>query len=266
MTSLALLAIVGMGAGQTPHSKAEILSSVSKAAPGQSFLLGFRIKLDQGWHCYWKNPGDSGQATDISWQVPKGWKIEQLDWPVPEMLTAGGFTIYAYENESLLLFRATPPANAPKQGQVALKAKAEWLVCQEACVPARTTLAIQLPLAPQARPSVAVKMLQQAQANLPTPAKGWKIQATRQGKAIDLVLNAPDGVTVGEGTKFFAADPTTIAHSEKQELKDNVLHLVQSEYAAKPPTRLRGILVAPEGKSWPSGRAVEIDVPITTNS
>lgn len=259
MTSLAVFAILGLSS--TPHSQASLLASVSQAAPGKSFLLGLRIKLDEGWHCYWKNPGDSGQATEVAWQVPKGWKIEPLDWPVPEMLTVGGFTIYAYEKESLLLFRATPPANARK---ATLKAKAEWLVCQEACVPAQTTLSLTVPLAAKQTPSSQAAQLSQAVAKLPTPAKGWKIQARRQGKFIDLVLNAPNGAKVDDGVKFFAADPTTIAHSEKQELNGQTLRLAQSEYAAKPPTRLRGILVAPEGKAWPSGKAIEIDVPITT--
>src|ERR1043165_6654702 len=28
--------------------------------PGKAFTLGIRLKIEPGWHTYWKNPGDAG--------------------------------------------------------------------------------------------------------------------------------------------------------------------------------------------------------------
>jgi len=269
MTAILTAALVALGqAPATPHSQASLLASVSRAAPGQSFLVGFRIKLDPEWHCYWKNPGDSGAATEIKWTVPKGWTVQPLDFPVPEYLMAGGFAIYGYEKEALFLARVTPSKTA--SGHATIKASGDWLVCQEACVPAKASVSLTVPLGKASQPGAAIKRLNAEAANLPVKPEGWKISARRTGKSIDLILNAPAGAVVDDGTRFFAADPATIDHNGKQEIDGRksyyVLKLTQSEYAAKPPTRLRGILVAPEGRKWPAGKAIEIDVPISTNS
>lgn len=268
MTTLLVAALLGQ-VSATPHSQASLLASVTRAVPGQSFLVGFRIKLDPEWHCYWKNPGDSGSATEIKWSVPKGWKVQVLDYPVPEYLIAGGFAIYGYEKEALFLCRVTPPASAKGTGSI--KATGDWLVCQDSCVPAKAQVQIKVALGKAPVASATAARLDAEAKALPVSAAGWKVRALRTGKTIDLLLTAPKGAGVADGTRFFASDPATIDHNGKQEIdgrKDSyyVLKLTQSEYAAKPPTRLRGILVAPEGSKWPSGRAIEIDVPISTNS
>lgn len=36
---------------------ASLLSSVSMARPGGTFDVGLRLKLDPGWHVYWRNEG-----------------------------------------------------------------------------------------------------------------------------------------------------------------------------------------------------------------
>ena len=41
----------------------------------------------EGWHSYWKNPGDTGIPTEIDWQMPEGFHVGELRWPTPK--TAG---------------------------------------------------------------------------------------------------------------------------------------------------------------------------------
>ena len=36
---------------------------MSAIAPGQSFWVALEFDIRDGWHTYWRNPGDSGQAT-----------------------------------------------------------------------------------------------------------------------------------------------------------------------------------------------------------
>ncbi|TVQ70845.1 MAG: hypothetical protein EA363_07065, partial [Balneolaceae bacterium] len=33
------------------------------------FWLGVDMKIKEGWHIYWRNPGDSGLPTTISWNA-----------------------------------------------------------------------------------------------------------------------------------------------------------------------------------------------------
>ena len=41
------------------------LLEVESIQPGQPFWVALRLKMDPGWHTYWKNPGDSGLPTKI---------------------------------------------------------------------------------------------------------------------------------------------------------------------------------------------------------
>ena len=63
--------------------KAELLADVSAIQPGKPFNLGVMMKIEPGWHTYWKNPGDSGSPTKISFTAPDGFTIEPLQFPTP---------------------------------------------------------------------------------------------------------------------------------------------------------------------------------------
>ena len=40
--------------------KASLVSETASLRPGQPVTLGLRLEMADGWHTYWKNPGDSG--------------------------------------------------------------------------------------------------------------------------------------------------------------------------------------------------------------
>ena len=43
--------------------------------------------MDKGWHTYWRNPGDSGGPIEIDWDLPKGFSVSDIKWPLPERLS-----------------------------------------------------------------------------------------------------------------------------------------------------------------------------------
>ena len=51
---------------------ATLLSSHYAVTPGQSFDVALRTELDDKWHTYWRNPGDSGEPVSITWTLPEG--------------------------------------------------------------------------------------------------------------------------------------------------------------------------------------------------
>jgi len=51
---------------------AQLVSSHYRASPGQTIDVALRTVLDEHWHTYWRNPGDSGEAVQISWSLPEG--------------------------------------------------------------------------------------------------------------------------------------------------------------------------------------------------
>src|SRR5687767_14969805 len=63
---------VGTGASDegNPRVETELRVDVSQVKPGDTFRVGVHFRMDPGWHVYWKNPGDSGLATEVSWDMP----------------------------------------------------------------------------------------------------------------------------------------------------------------------------------------------------
>ena len=51
--------------------QAILLCEEETIQPGRSFWIAVHLKLDKGWHTYWKNPGDSGMGPQIKWNLPK---------------------------------------------------------------------------------------------------------------------------------------------------------------------------------------------------
>src|SRR5690606_15090345 len=80
----------------------------------------------------WKNPGDSGMETTVTWTLPEGFSAGELEYPTPMRLPFGGELLnFAYEGASTLLVTLTPPANLKPDSAVPITAKAAWLVCDD---------------------------------------------------------------------------------------------------------------------------------------
>jgi DsbC/DsbD-like thiol-disulfide interchange protein len=116
--------------------------------PGRPFTAGVSLRMDPGWHVYWKNPGDSGLPTKVSWDLPAGFTAGALQWPVPERFETQGLVTYGYSREVLLLAVITPPASLPVGEVVTLGAKVEWLACTIECTPGKAALRVSLPVGP----------------------------------------------------------------------------------------------------------------------
>lgn len=125
----------------------ELVPSVPRISPGETFLLGIRFRIEPGWHIYWKNPGDSGQAPEVKWTAPAGFEFSPLQFPVPTKFEeAGGIVGYGYGDEVMLLARVSAPPSA-KPGETArISGELFWLVCEDVCLPGKRTVTLELPI------------------------------------------------------------------------------------------------------------------------
>src|SRR5260370_5914322 len=106
-----------------------------------------------GWHTYWKFSGDAGLPTELKWKLPAGWKIGEIQWPIPlKTIDPGDIQTYGYENEVLLMQEITPPTKLDSSS-VKLSADASWLVCERICIPGGATLQLQLPVSTTSQPA-----------------------------------------------------------------------------------------------------------------
>jgi thiol:disulfide interchange protein DsbD len=132
---------------ENPQIRAELLAHAPQGlGPGRPLLLGLQLRHASGWHTYWKNPGDSGLATELQWTLPAGWQAAAIQWPLPQRIQIGDLANYGYEGEVLLPVAVTVGAQPPGTSEVDVKLHASWLVCRQECIPQEGDFTLRLPL------------------------------------------------------------------------------------------------------------------------
>ena len=152
-----VVAVVPHGLAQTYQGKelvkAELLADTTAIVPGKSFTVGLLLRMAPGWHTYWKFSGDAGLPTELKWKLPPGWKIGDIQWPIPlKTIDPGDIETYGYEKEVLLLQEITPPSKLA-DSSAKLSTEASWLVCEKICIPGGATLQLDLPVASITQPA-----------------------------------------------------------------------------------------------------------------
>lgn len=147
-----LLATLSASAQSSGPIQATLVSSASTIAPGQSFALGLRMKLQPHWHTYWINPGESGAPTKITLTGPAGFEFGQPQWPLPMKIDIAGGVTYGYEDEVMAIIPVTVPKELTSS-EVTVNAHAVWLVCKETCIEGEAKLSVALPVGKTATPA-----------------------------------------------------------------------------------------------------------------
>ena len=236
---------------KTDHVDAELVADRTALVPGEPTTVALRLAIAPGWHTYWRNPGDSGLPTTLAWQLPAGVNAGPIEWPAPQALPVGPLVNYGYEGEVLHLveLKAAPALAA---GNATLRARADWLVCRETCIPDGADLTLVLPVAKAAQPDPKWgAAIAAARAAMPQPLAGWKVAAQGSGESIALKLQAPAGAPDPGALQFFPYAENLIEPSGAQRLARDgdsyTLALpVASTFVARP-DRLAGVIAAAGG-------------------
>src|SRR5580692_5454560 len=130
----------------TDNVKAQLVSEASAIAPGQSFWVALEFSIRDGWHTYWRNPGDSGQATTLNWSLAPGFTAGEILWPAPHRFELPPLVNYGYAKHAVHLVNITAPQDLRAGGPIVLSAKASWLVCSDVCIPEDADLQLKLPV------------------------------------------------------------------------------------------------------------------------
>jgi thiol:disulfide interchange protein DsbD len=236
---------------QTGHIEVELVSQEAGVAPGSTVYVALRQKIQPGWHTYWRNPGDAGDATRIVWTLPAGWTAGDIVWPTPEKSRVGPLLDFAYTGEVLLPVPITVPANAQVGSVVTLKAAAAFLVCEQVCVPEDAVVTLTLPVVagmPGTDPKWGAKVAETL-AKAPKPA-GLKAVFELQGSVLKLaVTGAPLKGADVSGAFFYPYSGKVIEHPPEQAIERGPEGLTLSltpgydfTQAEAKPTELSGVL------------------------
>ena len=258
-------------AAEPSHVKASLIPEVRTIAPGAPFWVAVRLQMDPRWHTYWINPGDSGTATEIKWNLPPGFEAGPIQWPHPERIEVPPLVSFAYEGEAALLVRITPPRDLKPGERVTLSAHVNWLECEELCVPGEATVSAIVLTGPAAENDPAqAQFFSEARARLPLESAEWKFAAGSGQKLVRLTATPPPWLKepVAEAL-FFPEVPGQFSNGRSSwdpQGGGYVVDLPLSDESTEPVRRLTGVLVSKAGWRGPgSERAIRVDVEIGGN-
>lgn len=133
----------------TERARAELLAHAPEGVePGKALWVGLQLAHQPEWHTYWKNSGDSGLPTQLTWTLPPGVEAGEIAWPIPKKYPIGNLANYGYSGTVLLPVPLTvTPQFKPSLlgGDLEIKLKAQWLICRQECVPEEGEFALKIP-------------------------------------------------------------------------------------------------------------------------
>ena len=116
----------------TGHARISLIKDHSDFVPGTSINIGLKVSMDKGWHTYWRNPGDSGGPIEIDWNLPKGFSISDIKWPLPEKIEYPPLMTYGYEDFVIYPMVLSIPADYSDDY---FEMNADILICADVCIP-----------------------------------------------------------------------------------------------------------------------------------
>ena len=116
----------------TGHARISLIKDHSDFVPGTSINMGLKVSMDKGWHTYWKNPGDSGGPIEIDWDLPEGFSVSDIKWPLPEKIEYPPLMTYGYEDFVIYPMVLSIPADYSNDY---FEMTADILICADVCIP-----------------------------------------------------------------------------------------------------------------------------------
>jgi suppressor for copper-sensitivity B len=219
-----LLGLLGESAGaeegasawaRTDQSGVRLVSSAAAVGSAEALRLGLEFELAPGWKTYWRSPGDAGFPVSVDWAGSRNLASAELAWPAPHRFSLFGLDTFGYETAVVL----PVTARLEQPGQAAsLRAKVDYLICEEICIPYTAELALDLP-AGAANPTGFAQLIDRYVAKVPGDGArhGLRLDrvavgGTAENPALEIVARSelapfarPDVMIEGPSGLYFAA-------------------------------------------------------------
>ncbi|MEH3105883.1 MAG: protein-disulfide reductase DsbD family protein [Sphingomonas fennica] len=231
-------------AQQAPHITPSLIAESASPRAGGTVEIALAMKAAEGWHGYWKNPGDSGMETRIEWQTPPGVTVGPLRYPVPQTLIVSGLMNYVYEGDYAQPMEVTIPAGLAPGTKLPLTAKADWLECtHEICVPASATVSTTLTVGDGAVDPAMRTRFDAIRATLPRPL-GSRATWAKDGDRFRLAVPLPAAAEVATDAYFFPLTDGAIDYAAPQTVtRDGDRLIVETKAGGSPPAGpIEGVL------------------------
>jgi len=124
----------------TGHAKASLITNL-QSSNQESFYVGVRLQMQDGWHTYWENPGDSGSPFEANWTTDEGVIIENVQWPTPITIPYPPLMTYGYEGDIVFPFQVFRSQETELK---TISVDFNFLICADICIPESASLSLDL--------------------------------------------------------------------------------------------------------------------------
>jgi len=118
-----------------------LLGSFDKINDNNVLFALLDVKLQDGWHVYWSNPGETGTPPSLTWGQSRNIASIDLLYPTPQRLYLLGTETIGYDDHVLFPLRVTQIKGA-KEAEIRIGL--DLLVCGTMCVPQHFDISLSL--------------------------------------------------------------------------------------------------------------------------
>lgn len=247
-----------------PQVHVSLIAANKNLVPLASNTLAVVVRQKNGWHTYWKMPGDAGLPTTFRFSTTKNLKAHQPDIPIPERFLTSGIATLGYSDTTIYPFQLDVPRNVVIGAKGRVNVTVRYLACKDVCVPGKAHAMIRLPYSVSTTPSDNFRKIQEAQRLIPEVIQQHNITATIEENRIRIDI-PEDLASIKNTLTFFPSDEEVIdiEYEPVYDAQKRQIYLQTfDEFAQKPTKTLRGVLVADHGPAK-QGWAIEIRMPLT---
>ncbi len=229
---------------------ASLISSHDSVAPGQEFYIALRTVLDDHWHTYWRNPGDSGEPVQMDWELSEGVSAGEIHWPLPRTIPTGPIINYGFEGSPLFPVKFTVGPDVKPGSVITVRSNFYYLVCKDVCIPEQGSASLPIAVGEATEDT---RWKTEIEAALAATPKRGSVQGgiKKSGAALELSFtDLPEGNF--SKVHFFPYEQGVLGHSDPQAATrgtDGLLLTTTPDYIwddATPKT-FEGVLTYEEG-------------------
>lgn len=138
---------ISVQAGETPwastdHARMRLLTGVNSIGEAGQFEAALHMNMSEGWHSYWRVPGDAGAPPRFNWEGSENVESVDVSWQAPGRYEEYEFQTFGYSGD--VYFPLVVNLKEPNKATT-LKVNIQTMVCSDICIPQFFDLSMTIP-------------------------------------------------------------------------------------------------------------------------
>ena len=233
-----------------PNITASLIAESSMPKAGSTVSVAILMQPNDGWHGYWKTPGDAGFPNEFNWTLPQGASVAPLRYPVPKRFLTNKLMNHVFYGDYALLTNVAIPAGLVVGTRIPLRIKARWLACTDrVCVPEDGEFGAVLTVGDGQITTQSRARFDSWRQKLARPL-GSDAAFAVSGDDVRLSIPLPPSVDISDAW-FFPETENAISYNAPQKLTRQgdviIVESMKPNFGFKMPDQLTGVLALKNG-------------------